>query len=94
MNRNKVDSSIFEVCRHVDLPCGLSKVFCQNALTKVDESCLSAKRAFHLVRTRGLNKFVFWTVVRGLVSIRVRNTGFAVFWTVVKDLVHVIMAFL
>ena len=28
MNRSKVDSSIVDVCRNVDLPCGLSKVFC------------------------------------------------------------------
>ena len=28
MSRSKEDSSIVDVCRNVDLPCGLSKVFC------------------------------------------------------------------
>ena len=42
----------------------------------IDESCLSAKRAFHLVRTRGLNKSVFWTIVRGLASIRIKHIMF------------------
>ena len=57
---------------NVDLPSELSNAFCQN----IDESYLSAKRAFHIVRTRGLTKLVFLTVVRGLVSIRVTNIGF------------------
>ena len=46
MNRSKVDSSIVEVCRNVDLTCGLSEVFCQSASTP---NCLSAKGTFHFV---------------------------------------------
>ena len=32
MKRNEVDRFIVEICRNVDLPCGLSKMLYRNAL--------------------------------------------------------------
>ena len=86
-----------DACRNVDLPSDLSKAF----LTKcIDEHCLSAKRAFHLVRTRALNKATCPGYLQRLVSCKgpcqwqgalsvVFACVFAVLWTVVKGLLAV-----